>query len=101
MRKKILLDKKVVLALTIILVSISISFAQQDSVYRFVAQGNPIITHKYTADPAAIVAGDQLWLYTGRDFAGGQKGYVMQDWCVFSTRDLKNWTEYPTPLKIT
>jgi beta-xylosidase len=66
-----------------------------------VATGNPIITHKYTADAAAMVLNDELWLYTGHDAQGGQKGYVMYDWCVFSTRDLKNWTEYPTPLRIT
>jgi beta-xylosidase len=48
-----------------------------------------------------MVLNDELWLYTGHDAQGGQKGYVMYDWCVFSTRDLKNWTEYPTPLRIT
>ncbi len=65
------------------------------------SQGNPIFTHKYTADPAAIVEDDTLWLYTGHDFEGGQKGYKMKDWCVFSTTDMQNWTEYPVPLKIT
>lgn len=68
--------------------------------YRFIAQGNPIITHHYTADPAAIVEGDTLWLYAGHDFEGGQKGYKMKDWLVFSTTDMKNWTEYPVPMKI-
>ena len=24
----------------------------------------------------------------------------MKDWCVFSTTDFKNWTEYPVPLKV-
>lgn len=71
-----------------------------DSLFRFKSNGNPIVTHKYTADPATMVEGDTLWLYTGHDFAGGQKGYKMKDWCVFSTTDLVNWTEYPTPLEI-
>ncbi len=69
--------------------------------HRFTSNGNPIITHKYTADPAAIVKNGTLWLYTGHDFEGGQKGYKMKDWCVFSTKDLINWTEHPVPLKIT
>ncbi|MBD0831553.1 family 43 glycosylhydrolase [Aestuariibaculum sediminum] len=64
-------------------------------------EGNPIFTHKYTADPAAIVLNDTLWLYTGHDFEGGQKGYKMKDWLVFSTTDLEHWTEYPVPMKIT
>ncbi len=68
--------------------------------YHFQSKGNPIITHEYTADPAAMVKGDTLWLYAGHDFAGGQKNYKMKDWLVYSTTDLKNWTEYPVPLKI-
>ncbi|WP_340112582.1 glycoside hydrolase family 43 protein [Maribellus mangrovi] len=71
-----------------------------DNLYNFESNGNPIITHKYTADPAAWVERDTLWLYTGHDFAGGQKGYKLKDWLVFSTTDMKNWTEYPVPLKI-
>ncbi|MFG6686053.1 family 43 glycosylhydrolase [Mariniflexile sp. HNIBRBA6329] len=69
--------------------------------YLFKPEGNPIIKHKYTADPAAFVVDETLWLYTGHDFAGGQTGYKMKDWCVFSTTDLQNWTEHPIPLKIT
>lgn len=68
--------------------------------YHFTSTGNPIITHEYTADPAALVKGDTLWLFTGHDFAGGQKGYKMKDWLVYSTTNLRNWTEYPVPLKI-
>ena len=37
-------------------------------IYHFTTQGNPIFTHKYTADPAALVLGDTLWLFTGHDF---------------------------------
>lgn len=72
----------------------------KDGTFRFKAEGNPIIKHKFTADPAAFVENDTLWLFTGHDFEGGQKGYKLKDWLVFSTTDLKNWTEYPVPLKI-
>ena len=30
-------------------------------------QGNPIITDKYTADPAALVYNDTVYLYAGHD----------------------------------
>ncbi len=69
--------------------------------HRFEAKGNPIITHKFTADPAAIVKGDTLWMFLGHDFAGNQRGYKMKDWLVFSTTDMKNFTEHPVPLKVT
>lgn len=72
----------------------------KDGTFRFKSEGNPIIKHKFTADPAAFVENDTLWLFTGHDFEGGQKGYKLKDWLLFSTTDLKNWTEYPVPLKI-
>ncbi|GAA4306885.1 family 43 glycosylhydrolase [Aestuariibaculum suncheonense] len=68
---------------------------------QYINQGNPIFTHKYTADPAALVVKNTLWLYTGHDFEGGQKGYKMKDWCVFSTTDMETWMEHQIPLKIT
>jgi arabinoxylan arabinofuranohydrolase len=65
-------------------------------------RGIRLFRHHYTADPAAIGEGRYYCgLYTGHDFAGGQRGYKMKDWLVFSTTDMKNWTEYPVPLKIT
>ncbi|MBS2098293.1 glycoside hydrolase family 43 protein [Carboxylicivirga linearis] len=92
--------KKAFLSAVCLLGLISVQAQEEmDSIYHFTTQGNPIFTHKYTADPAALVLGDTLWLFTGHDFKGGQKGYNLKDWCVFSTTDLKNWTEYPTPLR--
>ncbi len=73
----------------------------ENAPFHFKSNGNPIITHEYTADPAAFVEGDTLWLYTGHDSAGNQRGYNLKDWRVFSTTDMTNWTEYPVPLKIT
>jgi hypothetical protein len=87
--------------LTILLTAAALQFKAQPDRYHFQSKGNPVITHHYSADPAALVREDTLWLFTGHDFAGNQKGYKMKDWLVFSTIDLKNWTEYPVPLKIT
>lgn len=63
---------------------------------------NPIIKHKYTADPTVISYGDRVYLYTGHDDPPpGVDDYVMNDWCCFSSNDLMNWEEHPTPLKAT
>ncbi|MFD2033305.1 glycoside hydrolase family 43 protein [Belliella marina] len=87
--------------LVCITIAISASVFAQEKPQQFQSKGNPIFTHAYTADPAALVKNDTLWLYTGHDFEGGQKSYKMKDWLVFSTSDMINWTEHPIPLKIT
>lgn len=66
----------------------------------FLGEGNPIVRDKYTADPAVYVEGDSLWLFAGHDYAGGQSGYVMKNWLLYSTPDMKHWTEWPSPLHI-
>lgn len=62
------------------------------------ASGNPLFTHKYTADPAAMVVDDTFYLYAGEDNGDGS-GYNIPNWLVFSSNDLKNWTEHPMPLR--
>ena len=66
----------------------------------FTSNGNPIIRHTHTADPAALVEGDTLWLFTGHDGGGNLSGFKMRDWCVFSTTDMEHWTQYPCPLRL-
>ena len=68
--------------------------------HEFESTGNPIIRDKHTADPAVLVENDTLWLFAGHDMEGNQKGYVMKDWLLYSTIDMKHWTEYPSPLHI-
>lgn len=68
--------------------------------HTFRAEGNPIITHRFTADPAPLVVGDTLWLFTGVDGGPNLKRNMMTEWAVFSTTDLQTWTEYPTPLRL-
>ncbi len=68
--------------------------------YEFESHGNPLIRHIHTADPAALVKDDTLWLFAGHDQHGNQSGYVMKDWLLFSTTDMKHWTQHPVPLKI-
>ncbi|ALJ01381.1 glycoside hydrolase [Rufibacter tibetensis] len=66
------------------------------------ATSNPIFTHKYTADPAALVYKDKVYLYAGHDEAPARReGYVMNEWLVFSSPDMVTWTEHKSPLKPT
>lgn len=78
-----------------------VAATSQDTLpYSFQSDGNPIITHKFTPDPAALVLGDTLWLFTGHDIGKKNQRMMLEDWLVFSTTDLKNWTEYPIPLEV-
>lgn len=62
--------------------------------------GNPIIKHKYTSDPTALVHNDRVYLYTGHDEAPvGVEEYIMNDWLCFSSIDMVNWKEHPVPLR--
>ena len=66
--------------------------------------GNPMFSHKFTADPAPVVIGDTLWMITSHDETAPNgrlnRNFRMRDWCLFSTKDMKTWTEYPTPLSV-
>jgi beta-xylosidase len=65
-----------------------------------VIQGNPIITDKYTGDPAAMVHGNTVYLYAGHDEApDDQERYVMNEWLVYSSTNMTDWTAHPSPLK--
>lgn len=56
---------------------------------------NPIITNIYTADPAPMVYGDTLYLYTTHDEdVLINDFYTMFDWRCFSTTDMVNWTDH-------
>jgi arabinoxylan arabinofuranohydrolase len=53
---------------------------------------NPLFEHVFTADPAALVDGDTVWLYTGHDEAPNNDVFFeMHDWLAFSSKDMKNW----------
>lgn len=62
---------------------------------------NPIIDHIFTADPAAMVYGDSVYLYTGHDEATPTADfYNMNDWHVFSSADMVNWKDHGEVLSI-
>jgi len=59
---------------------------------------NPIIQTSYTADPAPVVYGDTLYLYTSHDEdITVDNFYTMNDWRLYSTKDMVNWTDHGSP----
>lgn len=58
---------------------------------------NPIVQTAYIADPAPLVYNDKLYLYTSHD-EDDSTWFTMNDWKLYSTDDMVNWTEHPTPL---
>ena len=61
---------------------------------------NPIVKDMFTADPAALVDNGRVYLYVGRDEApAGGTEYVMNEWRVYSSCDMKKWTDHGSPLR--
>ena len=88
--------RRIVFALLIMAVGLDVTAQTREFEYK----GNPLVRDKHTADPAIWVENDTLWLFAGHDFEGNQKDYVMKDWLLYSTTDMKHWTEYPSPLSV-
>lgn len=62
---------------------------------------NPIITDVQTADPAALVVKDKVYLYAGHDVAkDNTKFYEMHDWLVYSSSDMVNWESHGPRLSV-
>lgn len=64
---------------------------------------NPIVNTMFTADPAALVYNDSLFVFTGHDEQGpegpGNDWFSMRDWHVFVTNDMVNYHDYGAVLK--
>jgi arabinoxylan arabinofuranohydrolase len=59
---------------------------------------NPIVQTYYTADPAPVVYGDRLYVYVSHDEDMTVNNfYTMNDWRLYSTVDMVNWTDHGTP----
>ncbi|HQK40942.1 glycoside hydrolase [Flavobacterium alvei] len=94
-------NRLTILSLFVLLLSCKTIIAQKVKTSANEVQfNNPIIKDKYTADPAALVYKDKVYLYTGHDVPEkGVQSYRMNDWLVFSTSDMIHWEEHPIPLK--
>lgn len=61
---------------------------------------NPIVQTCFTTDPAPLVVGDSvLYVFTGHD-EDRADFFWMQEWRVYSTRDMVNWTDHGSPLAL-
>lgn len=58
---------------------------------------NPIIQTNYTADPAPMVYDGKVYLYTSHD-EDGSTWFTMNDWRLYTTEDMVNWTDHGTVL---
>lgn len=73
---------------------------QPAKVEKALKMNNPIIKEKFTADAAAIVHNDKVYLYAGHDEAPNDFNfYKMNEWLVYSSADMVHWEEHPVPLK--
>ncbi|MCV9387372.1 glycoside hydrolase family 43 protein [Reichenbachiella ulvae] len=91
--------KKLILLMAVMALAVLTGRAQDSLPRTFEAKGNPIFTDKFSADPAALVHEGKMYIYCGEDNGDG-KWYNMPNWQVYSTEDLKTWTEHPVPLKV-
>ena len=85
-----------------------VSFACAGSQKSFVADGNPLIKDKFTADPAPMVHNGRLYLYVGhdeyyegQDGASGGREFNITEWLCYSTKDMKKWVDHGSVLKPT
>ncbi len=95
--------------LAVLSLAASQAFAQEKSVvYPGVdlePSGNPIFTDAWTCDPAPLVVGDRLYVYTGEDiYKDGEKlglpgDYNIADWRVYSTDDMVHWRSHGVKLR--
>lgn len=54
--------------------------------------GNPLLAGRGVCDPQVRVYGDRVYLYATHDLSLDNQGFRMDDWWVWSSSDLFNWT---------
>ena len=60
---------------------------------------NPIVQTWCTSDPAPMVHDGTMYVYTGHD-EDGADFFWMQEWRVYSTKDMVNWQDHGSPLAL-
>ena len=65
---------------------------------------NPLTTDFYSADAAALVYNDSLFIFAGHDEQGPQgnnnKSFIMNDWHVLVTDDMEHYHDYGAVLSV-
>ncbi len=57
---------------------------------------NPLIDEAGMSDPHALVVGDVCYLFTGHDVGFGVNDWVMPDWRIYRSEDLRSWSHVGT-----
>lgn len=57
---------------------------------------NPIVPNKGLNDPHIHIFNDTAYVYASHDKSIDNKGFIMEDWWIWSSPDLVNWTERAT-----
>jgi len=60
---------------------------------------NPVVQTWFTSDPAPMVHDGTMYLYTGHD-EDDADFFWMQEWRVYSSQDMVNWTDHGSPLAL-
>lgn len=60
---------------------------------------NPFVQTWCTSDPAPMVHDGTMYVYTGHD-EDGADFFWMQEWRIYSTQDMVNWTDHGSPLAL-
>ena len=60
---------------------------------------NPFVQTWYTSDPAPMMHDGTMYVYTGHD-EDAADFFWMQEWRVYSTRDMVNWQDHGSPLAL-
>ena len=60
---------------------------------------NPFVQTWCTSDPAPMVHDGTMYVYTGHD-EDGADFFWMQEWRVYSTKDMVNWLDHGSPLAL-
>ncbi len=68
--------------------------------YGLLKAQNPIVQTNYTADPAPMVYNGKVYLYTSHD-EDESTWFTMNDWKLYSTEDMINWTDHGSILSYT
>lgn len=63
------------------------------------AQHNPLVQTWFTTDPAPMVHDGTMYVYTGHD-EDNADFFWMQEWRVYSSKDMVNWRDHGSPLAI-
>ena len=69
------------------------------AVVSHVSAQNPFVQTWCTSDPAPMVANNRMYVYTGHD-EDGADFFWMQEWRIYSTEDMVNWTDHGSPLAL-